>query len=70
VFRWFWALLHRYRQVLGGMGYVKNFSARGVREGQGPLMQILDPNIISETIGAKVEIKTQLDVVKYWLRVQ
>ena len=43
------------------MGYVKNFSARGVREGQGPLMQILDPNIISETIGAKVEIKTQLD---------
>ena len=34
-------------------------------------MQIWDPHIISETTGAsKLKLKTQLDVVKYSLRVQ
>jgi len=37
---------------------------------QGPLMPILDPHISSETTGArKLKLKTQLDVVKYSLRV-
>ena len=36
-----------------------------------PLMQIWDPHIISETTGArKLKVKTQLDVVKFSLRVQ
>ena len=34
-------------------------------------MQIWDPHIISETTGArKLKLKTQLDVVKYSLRVK
>jgi len=49
----------------------QNFSARGRPGAQGPLMQIWDPHIISETNGArKLKLKTQLDVVKYSLRVQ
>ena len=47
------------------------FPLGGVREAQGPLMQICDPHILSETTAArKLKLKTQLDVVKYSLRVQ
>ena len=47
------------------------FPLGGVQGAQGPLMQILDPHIISETTGAnKWKLKTQLDVVKYSLLVQ
>jgi len=54
------------------MGCVNIFPLGGVRGTQGPLiMQILDPHIISETNGARtLKLKTQLDVVKYSLRVQ
>ena len=54
------------------MGCVKFFSARGRPGGsQGPLMQVWDPHIISETTGvSKLKLKTQLDVVKYSLQVQ
>ena len=47
------------------------FPLRGVRGAQGPLMQLWDPHIISETTRArKLKLKTQLDVVKFSLRVQ
>jgi len=53
-----------------GNGVCQNFSDRGRRGAQGPLMQIWDPHIISETTGArKMKLKTQLDVVKYSLQV-
>jgi len=53
------------------MGCVKMFPLGGVQGAQGPLMQIWDPHIISETTGArKLKVKTQLDVVKYSLQVQ
>jgi len=47
----------------------QNVSARGRQGGACPL--IWDPPIISEITGArKLKLKTQLDVVKYSLRVQ
>jgi len=53
------------------IGIGKYFSAKGRPGGAGPLMQILDPHIISETTRArKLKLKTQLDVVKYSLWVQ
>ena len=49
----------------------QNFSASGVQGGAGPLNVIFGPPIISETTRArKLKLKTQLDVVKYSLRVQ
>jgi len=58
-------------KILGGMGCVNIFPLGGFRGAQGPLMQIGDPHIISETTGArKLKLKTQLDVVKYSLWVQ
>jgi len=61
--------------VLVENGVCRNFSAMGRPGGgaQGTLMQLWDPHIISETrpTGArKLELKTQLDVVKYSIRVQ
>ena len=54
-----------------GNGVCQNFSARGFRGGAGPLNANVGPHIISETTGArKLKLKTQLDVVKYSLRVQ
>jgi len=51
------------------LGCIRIFSARGVRGAHGPLMYIWDP--LSGTTGArKLELKTQLDVVKYLLWVQ
>ena len=59
--------LYSYRQVLGD---VKIFP-QGSSGGAGPLTVNLGPPIISETTGArKLKLKTQLDVVKYSLRVQ
>jgi len=60
-------------KYLGEWGCVKIFSARGVRGGPGHINAKLgrSPNIISETTGArKLKLKTQLDVLKYSLRVQ
>jgi len=52
------------------MGCVKIFLLGTSGGTQGPLMQIWDPHIISETTGArKLKLKTQLDVVKYSLQV-
>ena len=56
-------------KYLGEWG-VKNFLLEGVQGVQGPLMQIWNPPIISETGARKLKLKTQLDVVKYWLRIQ
>ena len=51
-------------------GCVENFQL-GASGGAGPLNLNLGPPIISETTGArKYKLKTQLDVVKYSLRVQ
>jgi len=53
------------------MGYVKICPLGGIQGAQGPLMQIWDFHIISETTGArKLKLKTGLDVVKYSLRVK
>jgi len=54
---------------------VKKFPQGGVQGAQGPLIQIWDAHVISETTGArKLKLKTQLDVIKYsfrvWFRVQ
>ena len=60
--------LFRYRQVLR---VCQNFSASGFRGGGArPVNVNLGPPIISEPTGArKLKLKTQLDVVKYSLRV-
>ena len=61
--------VYRYRQVLGGMS--KFFRQGHPGGGAGPLNVNLRPPIISETTGArKLKLETQLDVVKYSLRVQ
>ena len=62
-------IAYRYMQVLG---VCQNFSARGrPGGGAGPLNVNVGPPIILETNGAiKLKLKTQLDVVKYSLRVQ
>jgi len=53
------------------LGVCQNFSARGRLEGAGLLNVNLGPPIISETTGArKLNLKTQVDVVKYSLWVQ
>ena len=50
---------------------VRNYHRSTHLGAQDPLMQIWDPHTISETTGArKLKLKTQLDVVKYSLRVQ
>jgi len=57
--------------VLGEIGGVNFFSARGRPGAQGPLMQIWDTHIILETTEArKLKVKTLLHVVKYSLWVQ
>ena len=60
--------LYRYRQVLG---VCQNFPL-GASGGRRPLNVNLGPPIMSETHARarKLKLKTQLDVVKYSLRVQ
>ena len=64
--------LYRYIGIGKYLEVCQNFSARGIRGGgAGPLNVNLRPPIISETTGArKLKLETQLDVVKYSLRVQ
>jgi len=61
--------LYSYIAIAKYLGY-KIFPL-GAFGGAGPLMQILDPLNISETTRArKLNLKTQLDMVKYPLWVQ
>ena len=63
--------LYSYIGIVKYLVVCQNFSARGRLGGTGPLNVNLGPPIISETTGARnLKLKTQLDMVKYSLRVQ
>jgi len=63
--------LYSYIDIGKYLGVSQNFSARGRPGCAGPLNVNVGPPIISETTGARMlKLNTQLDVVKYSLRVR
>jgi len=63
--------LYSYIGIVKYLVVCQNFSTMGRLGGTGPLNVNLGPPIISETTGARnLKLKTQLDMVKYSLRVQ